>query len=93
MCRSAGIRISGTDEASGLADEHDADRDSERAVPKPGQETVRVRKSAGKIIDIKREDDDDVDDPVDIDGVDHTWDFLSTDDAKSGIEEGRLPLL
>ena len=88
--RSAGSRISGTDEASWPANEHDEDRESERAVPKPEQDAVRVRKSAGKIIEIRREDDDDIDDPVDIDGVDYTWDFLSTDDAKSDIEKSSI---
>ena len=50
--RSAGSRVSGTDEANGPADGHDEDRDSEWAVLKPGQEIVRVRKSAGKAIEI-----------------------------------------
>ena len=40
--RSAGSRVSGTDEANGPADDHDEDPESDWAVPKLGQETVRV---------------------------------------------------
>ena len=88
--RSIGSRISGTDEASGPADEQDEDRESERAVPKPGQDAVQVKKSAGKIVEIRHIQNDDIDDQGDIDGVDDTWDFLSTDDGKSDIEDPPL---
>ena len=79
--------MSGTDEASGPAEDHDEQRESERAMPKPGQEIVRVRISAGKVIEIKREEDDDSNDEVDIDGMDDSCENLSLEDAKSDVDE------
>ena len=71
---SVGSRIPGTDEADGPAKEQDEHQMSGRAEPKPEQETVRVRRSAGKIVEIER-----ADDGVSIDELNQTWELLAVD--------------
>ena len=73
---SVGIRSPGTDEADGPAEENDEHRTSERAEPKPDQETVRVRKSAGKIVEIQRVEDD----HISIDEVNYAWEVLAAEE-------------
>ena len=87
---SARSRAPGTDEADGPAAEQEEHRDGERVVPKPGQETVRVRKSAGKIVEIQKVVDTDGDDDVDIDEVNGYWELLSVEDGNDDEDDPPL---
>ena len=55
-----------------------------------GQSIVRVRKSASKIVEIKCEDDDNSEEEVEIDEVDHSLEILSAEDAKSDVDDPPL---
>ena len=77
--RSAMSRIPGTDEADVPAIEHEEDRTSGRAEPKPKQESVRVRDSAGRIVEIKLELLEDDVSSITIDELSRAWVILAVE--------------
>jgi hypothetical protein len=80
MDGSARNRSPGTDEAIGPAEEQDDQRSSGRAEPKPGHSVIRVKRSAGKVVEIQQLDsmsggveDDEI--------ANRAWELLSTEEA------------
>ena len=86
---SAGIRVPGTDEALGPAADKDEQPQGEQAEPKPNQSTMRVRKSAGKIVEIKDQIEDE-DDVVDIDELNTVWELIEAEGEKNDVDDPPL---
>ena len=85
-------RSPGTGEAVGPAEDKDEHEMSERAVPKPDHQLVGVRRNAGKVVEIRRDEafNDDNDDSVDVDELNEAWELMAVNRAEDDEDDQPL---